>query len=167
MKTRLLLVATVMVAIAWAVPASAQTTATAGLTISASVSAIAKLTVSTSTLTFPNTDPDTGGINISPTEGVVSIAAKAKSGSNFGVTLTLKADDDSKSGSDVITIDKISWTASGTSFVAGTMSRTAQTVASWTGSGNKSGTQTFSMLNSWDYPVGSYTATAVYTLTSQ
>jgi len=51
--------------------------------------------------------------------------------------------------------------------VAGTMAVSAEVpVASWTGSGNRSGTQTFAMVNSWAYTPGSYSASATYTLTA-
>jgi len=136
------------------------------VTISATVSAAAVLTVSTATLTFPSADPD-GTPSITATEGVVNITAKARTGAASPVTLTLRAAADLKSGSDTIAITNITWLASGTGFVAGTMSAsTDQTVASWTGSGNRTGTQAFSLANSWDYPAGSYSATATYTLTA-
>jgi hypothetical protein len=62
----------------------------------------------------------------------------------------------------------LSWTGSGTGFVAGptTMTNANQSAASWTGAGNRSGTQSFSLANSWSYAVGTYTATITYTLTS-
>jgi hypothetical protein len=43
---------------------------------------------------------------------------------------------------------------------------TAQTVGSWTGSGNRSGTQSYALANSWNYATGAYTAMATYTLTA-
>ena len=36
----------------------------------------------------------------------------------------------------------------------------------WTGPGARSGTQTYSLPNSWTYTVGSYTTTLNYTLTA-
>ena len=41
---------------------------------------------------------------------------------------------------------------------------TGQTVVSFANSGNRSGSQTYSLPNSWSYATGSYTATLNYTL---
>jgi hypothetical protein len=49
--------------------------------------------------------------------------------------------------------------------VPGTSGTTAQAVGNWTGSGNRTGTQTYSLPNSWDYVTGTYTTTLNYTLT--
>jgi hypothetical protein len=38
-------------------------------------------------------------------------------------------------------------------------------VGAWTGSGNQTGTQTYSLANSWTYATGTYTAALTYTLT--
>ena len=165
MRMRSLLIGVAIAAIAVTQPLGA-TTDTKNLTINATVSAAAKLTVSTATLTFPSADPD-GVPSIPATEGVVNITTKARTGAAATVTLTLKADADLTSGSDTIAVSNITWTAGGAGFVAGTMSATAQiSVASWTGSGSRAGTQTFALANSWDYPAGNYSATAVYTLTA-
>jgi hypothetical protein len=83
------------------------------------------------------------------------------------VTLTLNAGTNLTSGGDTIAISNITWTAGGDGFVAGTMAVSSEVpVASWTGSGNRSGTQTFAMVNSWAYTPGSYSASATYTLTA-
>ena len=61
----------------------------------------------------------------------------------------------------------MTWSASGTSFVAGaSSSATAQSVGSWVGSGNRAGTNTYTLPNSWDYAVGTYTVALNYTLTA-
>jgi hypothetical protein len=162
---RLLLIGVAVVAIAVTQPLGAATD-TKSVTINATVSAAAQLTVSTATLTFPSANPD-GTPSISATEGVVNITAKARTGSAATVSLTLKADADLTSGSDTIPVSNITWTASGAGFVPGAMSASAQVnVASWTGSGNRTGTQTFALANSWAYAAGSYSATATYTLTA-
>jgi hypothetical protein len=144
-------------------------TDTKPVTVSATVSAIAKLTISSGTLTFPNTDPDT--TPIAATEGALSITAKARTSASGAVTLTVVSNDDLKSGAtDTIAISNITWTASGTGFVAGTMNKTTpQTVGSWTGSSTNAGftgTQTYSMVNSWAYATGNYSAALTYTLTA-
>jgi hypothetical protein len=51
--------------------------------------------------------------------------------------------------------------------VAGTLAKaTAVSVASWTGSGNRTGTITPVLANSWTYPTGTYTAASTFTLTA-
>jgi hypothetical protein len=71
------------------------------------------------------------------------------------------------SGGDTILIGNVTWTATGTGFVPGTMSRTsAQSAGSWTGSGSRSGTFSYFLANSWDYATGSYSASSTYTLTA-
>lgn len=141
-------------------------TATSNVSVSATVSATAKLSLSAATVTFADADPDTTP-SITATEGAVTVTAKGKTSNGSSITLTLLAAGDLVSGSDTITITNVSWTASGTGFSAGTMSKTAaQSVASWTDSGNRQGTVTFALANSWSYKTGSYSASATYTLTS-
>ena len=135
------------------------------LNVCAAVNARASLTLG-STLTFPDASPETTP-SISANEGPISITAKARTSTSGNVTLTALASNDLASGSDTIGITNITWTASGTGFVAGAMSKaTAQTVGSWTGSGEKTGTLTFALANNWSYPTGNYTATVTYTLTA-
>jgi hypothetical protein len=165
MKKRLLLLGILALALAAVQPMSAITT-TANVTVSATVSATAKLTLGSTTVTFPDADPDTTAI-IPANEGAISIDAKAKTSSGTPVTLTILAAGDLVSGTDTITINNVTWLASGAGFVTGTMSRiTAQSVASWTGSGNRTGTQTYRLANSWAYATGNYSASATYTLTA-
>ncbi len=143
-----------------------------GLTATATVSSTAKLDLGgATTLTFPNADPDTSS-TIAATEGAINVTAKAKTGSASSVTLEIRSSGasagDFVSGSDSIAISNLKWTGTGLGFVAGptTMTNTNQTAASWTGSGSRSGTQSFALDNSWSYATGSYTATITYTLTS-
>jgi hypothetical protein len=139
---------------------------TSNVSVSATVSAMAKLTLSSSTVSFANADPDTTP-SIPATEGAITVTAKGKTSTGANITLTVLAGGDLKSGTDTIAITNVTWTASGTGFVAGTMNKTtAQSVASWTNSGSRIGTQTYALANSWSYPTGSYTATATYTLTA-
>jgi hypothetical protein len=165
MKSKILLLASVAAAIALTQPLTAIST-TANVTVSATVSATAKLALTSATVSFPNADPDTTP-SIPASEGAITVTAKAKTSSSATVTLTLLAADDLKSGLDTIAISNITWTAGGAGFVAGTMNRiTAQTVASWTNSGSRTGTQSYALANSWNYATGSYSATATYTLTA-
>jgi hypothetical protein len=70
----------------------------------------------------------------------------------------------SAGGGATIPIGQLTWQATGTGFVAGASSLAAQTVGAWTGSGNRTGTQTYELPNSWDYATGTYTTTLNYTL---
>lgn len=142
------------------------------LTATATVSSTAKLDLGgATTLTFPNADPDTSA-TIAATEGAINVTAKAKTGSSSTVTLEVRSSGASAgafvSGGDTIAISNLKWTGTGAGFVVGptTMTNVNQSAASWTGSGNRSGTQSFALDNSWSYATGSYTATITYTLTS-
>ena len=42
----------------------------------------------------------------------------------------------------------------------------AQSLGSWTGSGNRAGTQTYKLANSWSYATGAYSTSVTYTLTA-
>jgi hypothetical protein len=164
---RMIVVAVLMVAcITLAVSAGWSVTATQSVTISATVASKAKLALSAATVTFPDADPDATP-SIGAAENPVTATVKATTGSASTVTLTVQAGGaDLVSGTDQIAISNVTWTASGAGFVAGTMNTTAQSAGSWTGSGSRSGTFSYFLANSWAYPKGSYTQTAVYTLTA-
>ena len=141
--------------------------ATGTLNVTATVANTAKLDIAPANISFPDADPDTTP-NIPASPASISISAKAKTGNASNVTLTALAGGELTSGSDTIAINNVTWTGGGAGFNAnGTLNRTvAQSVGSWSGSGNRSGTQTFSLANSWSYAPGNYTATITYTLTS-
>jgi len=144
--------------------AFAQTTAP--LTINATVSAAATLALSTNAINFPNADPDVTA-SIPANENAVTVTVKARTTGGSNVTLTHRAGGDLTSGTDTIAISNVTWTATGTGFVDGTMSSGANVPAgSWTGPGNRSGTFSYFLANSWDYVVGNYTASSTYTLTA-
>jgi hypothetical protein len=165
MRLRLLLLLTAVAAVALVQPLGA-IAVTTNVTVSATVAATAKLTLSVLTVTFPDADPDVTP-SIPANEGAITVTAKGKTSAGSTISLTLQAADDLRSGTDVILIPNVTWTASGAGYVPGTMSNsTAQTVGSWTNSGNRVGTLSFVMLNSWNYPTGSYSAAATYTLTA-
>lgn len=135
------------------------------LTINANVAARAKLSLSPSTINFADADPD--DYPRVAADSPVAVTAKVRTGASSTATLSVLANGDLVSGSDTIPIAKVSWTASGAGFVDGTMSKSAaQPVASWSGSGSRSGTMNFSLVNEWGYATGNYTQTAVYTLTA-
>jgi hypothetical protein len=128
------------------------------------VNSKARLTLSGS-VAFPDDDPDTSNPLISTTD--VSVSVKARTSASGNVTLTVLANGDLTSGTDVITVGNLTWTATGLS--AGTMAKapaTAVALGSWTGSGNHSGTQTYGLVNSWSYVPGTYQTTINYTLTA-
>jgi len=146
-------------------PVFAQSNDTKIVNISATVSARAKLTLSSLSVAFPDADPDvTPSIVATP----LTVDVKTRTTAASNVTLTVLASDDLKAGSDVITINNLTWTVSGTGMAAGTMNKvTAQSLGGWTGSGNRTGmTQTYALANSWAYATGSYGSTVTYTLTA-
>ena len=150
-------------ALAITVPAEAQT---ATATFSANLGGIAKLSLSSTTLSFPDADPDTVPL-IPAAGGAITITAKARASLAATVTLTVLAADDLRSGVDTIPASALTWMASGAGFVNGTVSRaTPQVVASWTGSGIRTGTQTYRFQNSWSYRTGTYSVSLLYTLVS-
>ncbi len=139
------------------------------LTISVTVANTAKLTLSAATVSFADADPDVTNPIVSA--DVITIDAKAKTGAASSVTLTCKANTNLADGGNSIGIANVTWAGAdtiGTGFNAtGTMSTTAdQPVGTWTGSGARQGTQTYSLVNSWGYVPGSYSAVVVYTLTA-
>lgn len=165
MKTRLLLVGAAVAAIALMQPLGAASTSS-NVTVSATVAATAKLTLGATTVTFDDKDPDSFA-SIAANEGAVSIVAKGKTSTGSSITLTLQAANDLTSGSDIIGIGNVTWTASGGGFAAGTMSKSsAVTVGSWANSGERSGSVNFALANSWSYATGSYSVSATYTLTA-
>ncbi len=135
-------------------------------TLNTTVSGMARLTLSSTSLTFPDADPDTVP-QVPPTQGPITITAKARAAAAGAVTLTVLAANDLRSGLSTIPATSITWTTTGPGFVAGTLSATvANTVAIWTGPGVRTGTQSFLFRNSWTYPTGTYTLTMTYTLTA-
>jgi len=78
-----------------------------------------------------------------------------------------RATADLRSGLSTIPASAITWTSTGSGFVGGTLSAAAaQTVASWIGSGVRTGTQSFIFRNLWSYPTGTYTLTMTFTLSA-
>jgi hypothetical protein len=155
---------TVAAAIVGLTAATAAAQAVQNVNVNANVNSRAKLTVDGGPVAFADADPD---VTPSIAAGALTVRVKARTGGAASPTLTVIADDDLISGSDAIAIDNITWTVGGTAgFVGGTMDKTvAQTLGSWTGSGNHSDSQIYSLANSWDYATGAYSATITYTLT--
>ncbi len=135
------------------------------VTASFNVAAQAKLSFSATTLTFPDADPGTTPL-VPASQNPITVTASVRFGSGQAI-LTVLASDDLRSGMDVIPISALTWTASGTGFVGGSMSRTtAQMVATWNTSDRYVGSLTFRLGNSWNYASGNYGTTLTYTLST-
>jgi hypothetical protein len=135
-------------------------------TLNANIGGLARLSLSSTTLTFPDADPDTVPL-VTGVPAPLTISAKSRASQGMTVTLTVRANDDLRSGVNTISADMITWTASGAGFVGGTLSSAAaRTVATWAGSGVRTGTQTYTFQNRWTYPTGTYTLTMTYTLSA-
>ena len=148
-----------------AAPAAAFNT-NAEVSIIAPLASSAQLSITPSSLNFPNADPDTVP-SIPANENPVTVTANAQTSGNKTVTLSVIAHGDLISGSNTIPIGNVTWTATGSGFQAGTMSKTTpQTAGSWRRSGNRTGTFSFFLKNSWSYATGNYTQTVTYTLTA-
>jgi len=141
---------------------SAQSTQT--LTINATVSARAELTISPTTISFPDASPTT--TPSIPANSTVAVTANVRTSGT--PTLKVLANGDLTAGSNTIAISNLTWTASASPFIAGTMNKTtSQDAASFSaGSGSYSGVFTFALANAWGRAVGAYTQTATYTLTA-
>jgi len=135
------------------------------VTVSATVNAKAKLTLGTNTASFADADPD-----VTPllSAAAISVDVKTRTAAASNVTLTVLAGGAlTNASSDTIPINQLTWTATGSGFAAGTMSSsTAQALGTFLGGGTASGTQTYQLVNSWNYKTGSYSATITYTLTA-
>ena len=138
------------------------------LTIKAEVKNLSKLELDSATVTFEvgSLSPDDAPvINSSPSQ--ISVTAKARTGAKSNVTLTVLATGDLISGSDIVSIDNVNWTAYGPGFAGGIMGKTSpQPIGSWIGSGSHPGRLSFNLINSWNYAKGDYATTTVFTLTA-
>jgi hypothetical protein len=132
------------------------------VTINAVVADRLTLIFSHTAINFPDADPDTV-TSIPNTEGPVTVDARARAAGGHTVRLSVDAPTNLFNGSESIGINNVSWTATG-DFVAGTMGAGPVTVGSWTNSGNRTGTLSFLLANSWTYATGIYTTTVTYTL---
>jgi len=135
-------------------------------TLHATVGSVARLTLSSTSITFADADPDALA-EVPSSPAAITIVAKARAAAGSQVTLTAQASDDLRSGLDTIPASSISWSATGPGFVGGTLSRTApRPVATWSGSGVRTGAQSYRFGNQWTYAAGTYTLSVVYTLSA-
>ncbi len=139
---------------------------TKDLTIYAKVSAKAKLALDPTQITFDvdDADPDTG----QPIAADYPVNVTAKFRTTVTAQLTVSANSDLVDGGKSIAIGNVTWESSSPDFATtGTMKKnTAVTVASFNGSGTRTGSLNFFLANKWEYTPGNYTATATYTLTA-
>jgi len=135
------------------------------LVIKARIDKVAKLIVDTNTVTFPNMDPDETKL-VPAIQNDVKVTVKARTGSSSPVNLNIIADGDLTSGPDVIPVQNVTWQASGSGFVSGTLAKSSASAGSWTGSGVREGTFRYYLNNSWNYQKGEYRVTVTYTLTT-
>ena len=137
-------------------------------TIKADVKNLSKLELDSTTVTFGvgSLSPDDSPvINSSPSQ--ISVTAKARTGDRSNVTLTVLATGDLISGSDILSINNVNWTAFGPGFASGIMDKTSpQTLGSWVGSGIHPGRISFQLINRWEYAKGDYATTTVFILTA-
>jgi hypothetical protein len=145
-------------------PALAQPV-TETVNVTAQVNAVARLTLGSNAVSFADADPDSFP-SITASGGALTVEAKARTTGTGAVTLTVQADGPLTSPDDTIGASAISWTATG-ALSPGTLSDAAAvSLGSWAGPGNRTGTQTYLLANSWDYATGTYTLTITYTLTA-
>jgi hypothetical protein len=151
-------------ALALSTPAFAQTSAT--VNVNANVAAKAKLTVSAAAISFADADPDL--VSQIAANTPLDITVKARTTAGSPVSLTVQAGGNLVDGSNSIAISALKWTSTGTNFSAsGTSNASAgQTVVSFSGSGTTSGTQSYTLDNSWAYATGTYLTTLTYTLSA-
>jgi hypothetical protein len=157
----------VVILLGWAAVAPTRAAAqTSTATVSANIGTVASLTLSSATIAFPDADPDVTP-QVPATGGPLLITAKSRASGGAQVVLSVQASDDLRFGVVVIAASNITWTGSGAGFVPGTLSKSSPVrVATWTGSGLRTGSQQFFFRNLWTHPTGTYTLTMTYTLSA-
>ena len=139
---------------------------TASATLSLNLGSHARVALAATTLMFPDADPDLVP-SVTAVPQSIEITAKSRTPRNAQVSLTLQAADDLRSGVNTLPASLIRWAATGSGFVPGTLNRaSAQTVATWTGSGVRSGSLSFAFENKWTHPPGIYSVTLIYTMST-
>ncbi|RII29001.1 MAG: hypothetical protein CXR31_03785 [Geobacter sp.] len=139
--------------------------ASAGLNVSLVISSSANLSLSATSLTFLADDPAIQPA-IPASENPVSVLAKVRTKGT--PSLSVIASDDLRSGTDVIPISELTWTADGSPFIGGTMSKTTPQQAANlpAGAGSYQSAYRYNLTNSPLYLPGTYSSTINYTLTA-
>jgi hypothetical protein len=153
--TRARLSAALLVLIAWALcPADAR-----GQRL--------ELSITPSSFSFPSADPDLAPVVSSPT---LTIRYRVQQNQGAQWRITVLANGDLQSGSTSIPITNVTWMATPSPpFQNGTLSSTVeQLLASGTGNSNpaRTGTITFTLVNSWNYAAGVYSQSFVFTISA-
>jgi hypothetical protein len=143
--------------------ASAQTV-NQPLAVSVTIGSRAQLTLSTANLVIPDRDPATFTTLVAPAL-TVTVGARTASAQPINLTVVATGGDLTGTGG-TIPIANLTWASTGTGFDAlGTSNAaTAQSVGQWTGSGLRTGAQTYSLPNDWLYAPGTYATSLTYTL---
>jgi hypothetical protein len=135
-------------------------------TLSTSITARASLQFGGLTISFPDADPDSTP-SIPASVNPISVTSNMRTGSSSTSTLSCLASGDLVSGGNTIPITNMSWQATGSGYVPGTMSQTiGQTAGNWTGPGTRVGAFNYFLANSWSYAPGVYSSGVTYTLTA-
>jgi hypothetical protein len=137
------------------------------MTTNYNLAARAKLSITPATINFADSDPTAVPL-ISATENPVQVTVKIRKNPSAAALATLVCQAGPLvSGTNTIPSSNISWTATGTGLVPGTLSSsTPQTVGTWPASGNYTGSLNFKLTNLWTYSIGTYTGSIIYTLTA-
>ena len=137
----------------------------AALVAAARPAAAQLLQVQPTTISFASNDPD--AVPVIPA-APIRVSYIAQGTRRIPWTITIRAEGDLVSGASTIPVANISWQATPSPpFRDGTLSTVAQTLATGTGLINiERGDLTFRFINSWNYPVGTYTQTITFTLSS-
>ena len=147
--------------------ALAQSAETKPVNVSLTMNARAKLTLGgATTISWADADPDVTAVL---TSGDLTVDVKARTGATETVTLTVTAADDFKNAAgDTIALNTLSWSGGGDAGfnASGSSAKTAQTVGTFTGSGQRDATYVYSLPNLWTYAAGSYNVRLDYTLTA-
>lgn len=141
-----------------------------GILLSAPAGAVtATLAIGSATIYFPAASPAEVP-SIAAGENPVSVTVRVQNNASGSWHLTVLAAGDLMSGSNTIPIGKITWAASGSGFVGGTMSKTTpQTAGSGTNGTNDetvAGTFSYFFSNGWGYATGAYSQNLTYTLSA-
>ena len=145
--------------------AYAQTVVNQNLNVSVTIGSRAQLTLSTANLVIPDADPATV-LTLTAPDLTVTVGARTAPAQPVNLTVVASGGDLAGTAG-TIAISNLTWATTGTGFAAnGTSNATvAQNVGTWTGSGLRSGTQTYSLPNDWAYAPGTYATSLTYTLT--
>lgn len=150
----------------WAGAVRAERVAQAPLELEVKAPPLVSLSLTPNVINFPDADPDAAP-TISAQENPVrvNISVRGKQ-----LTLMVLASTHLLSGADTIDISNVTWKATGAGFVDGRFKIQEDIpVGKWLlsiGFQRIAGTLSFYLANSWQYAVGTYRATVIFTATA-